>query len=139
MMSWSRRCASAITSIATILPLVIVKVMTVTRRPRGDTRIAGRPLANPLWASLTRCENASAYRANGWAPRRRVAVPGAAADASARTVTSGSSRSSSAAKSSLRDAAKKASTIWRCGATSRSPTSAARTRWRARLANILVA
>ena len=67
-MSWLRRCASAITSIATIFPLVIVNVMTVTRRPRGVTRIAGRPLANPLWASVARCENTSACRATGRAP-----------------------------------------------------------------------
>ena len=69
MMSWPRRCGSAIMSIATIFPLVIVNVMTVTRRSRGVTRIAGRPLANPLWASLARCENASACRATGPAPR----------------------------------------------------------------------
>jgi hypothetical protein len=112
MMSWPRRCGSAITSIATIFPLVMVNVMTVRRRPRGVTRIAGRPLTNPLWASFARCENASACRVTGPAPRRRVAVPGAAAAASARTVTSGSSRSRSAAKSPLRDAAKKASTTF---------------------------
>jgi hypothetical protein len=52
MMSWPSRSAFAITSIATIFPLAIVNVRTVTRRPRGVTRIAGRPLTNPLWASL---------------------------------------------------------------------------------------
>src|SRR5215203_4195319 len=33
MWSWPRRCVSAVTSIATILPLVIVKVMTVAQDP----------------------------------------------------------------------------------------------------------
>jgi hypothetical protein len=41
MMSWPRRSASAITPIGTIFPLVILNVITVTRRPRGVTRIAG--------------------------------------------------------------------------------------------------
>jgi hypothetical protein len=48
MVSWASRCGSAITSIASTLPLAIVNVMTVTRRPRGVARIAGTPLTSLL-------------------------------------------------------------------------------------------
>ena len=41
MMSWPRRCVSAITSIATIFPLVIVNVMTVTRRMHSGEGLSG--------------------------------------------------------------------------------------------------
>jgi hypothetical protein len=90
-------------SSVTILPLVIVKVMTTARCPWGATRIAGAPSTIPVWACLAQCENASAFRATASAPRMRAGVPGGARDALARAVTSGSSRSSSAAKSSTRE------------------------------------
>jgi len=40
-MSWPRRCVSAITSIATIFPLVIVNVMTVMRRMHSGEGLSG--------------------------------------------------------------------------------------------------
>lgn len=52
-------------SMAVIVPPAVVKVMTVTSRPAGATRIAGAPSTTPVRACLARLENASACLATG--------------------------------------------------------------------------
>jgi hypothetical protein len=57
----------------------IMKVMTVTSRPWGATRIAGSPSTSPTRACSARREKTSACRATVWAPLSRVgAAPGTA-------------------------------------------------------------
>ena len=121
--SWRRRAGSAITSISTIFPCVVLNARTKDSRPRGATMIPTSPLTSAGFANRARRVKAGACLATAGAPRTSLGAPRGSASRSARRKTSGSRTPSSASKSPPREAARKASTTSRCreGSASRGP------------------